>query len=55
MFFFQSGNTSNFGSFQMADRTAAPGGGAGDVPADPQDSRGMKRKLFSEQFGPQEL
>lgn len=51
----KSGNVSDFGSFRMADTTSASGGGSGDASSDPQDNRGMKRKLFREQFGPQEL
>jgi len=48
----QSGNVTDFGSFHMADLSSAHG----DTPDDPQaQDRGMKRKLFSQQFGPKEL
>ena len=39
----------------MADQTPDVGGNAGDEPSDPQNKRGMQRKLFTEPFGPQEL
>ena len=46
---------SNYGSFRVADTNSASGGGSGDASADPQDNKGMKRKLSREKFGPQEL
>jgi len=51
----QSGNAGDFGSFRMTNTNSSSGGGSGDASADPKDNRGMKRKLFREKFGPQEM